>query len=56
MPTSTSDYIYRPSIPAYAISCTDSRVSTALRPAFTTSSRESHGHPRSYNRDKRRRS
>ncbi|KAH0839376.1 hypothetical protein J3R83DRAFT_70 [Lanmaoa asiatica] len=34
----TSDYIYRPSIAAYAISCTDSRVSTALRPAFTSSS------------------
>ena len=33
-----SEYIYRPSIPAYAISCTDSRVSTALRPAFTSSS------------------
>ncbi|KAG9309764.1 hypothetical protein JVU11DRAFT_10138 [Chiua virens] len=30
--------IYRPSIAAYAISCTDSRVSTALRPAFTSSS------------------
>lgn len=34
----TSEYIYRPSIAAYAISCTDSRVSTALRPAFTSSS------------------
>ncbi|KAG6375319.1 hypothetical protein JVT61DRAFT_3546 [Boletus reticuloceps] len=34
----TSECIYRPSIPAYAISCTDSRVSTALRPAFTSSS------------------
>ncbi|KAF9224658.1 hypothetical protein BS17DRAFT_780254 [Gyrodon lividus] len=53
--TPTSDYIYRPSIPAYAISCTDSRVSTALRPAFTTPARESHGHPRSYNRERERR-
>ncbi|KAG8218096.1 hypothetical protein J3R82DRAFT_3612 [Butyriboletus roseoflavus] len=34
----TSECIYRPSIAAYAISCTDSRVSTALRPAFTSSS------------------
>lgn len=33
-----SEYIYRPSIAAYAISCTDSRVSTALRPAFTSNS------------------
>lgn len=31
-----SEYIYRPSIAAYAISCTDARVSTALRPAFTS--------------------
>lgn len=30
--------LYRPSIAAYAISCTDSRVSTALRPAFTSTS------------------
>ncbi|KAH7923187.1 hypothetical protein BV22DRAFT_603132 [Leucogyrophana mollusca] len=43
--TSRSDYIYRPSIPAYARSCTDSRVSTALRPAFAPRSdvRGSHG-------------
>ncbi|KAF8125476.1 hypothetical protein EV363DRAFT_1225860 [Boletus edulis] len=34
----SSECIYRPSIPAYAISCTDSRVSTALRPAFPSSS------------------
>jgi hypothetical protein len=34
----TSECIYRPSIAAYAISCTDSRVSTALRPAFTSTS------------------
>ena len=33
-----SECIYRPSIAAYAISCTDSRVSTALRPAFTSNS------------------
>lgn len=29
-----SEYLYRPSNPAYVRSCTDSRVSTALRPAF----------------------
>ncbi|KIJ59761.1 hypothetical protein HYDPIDRAFT_118106 [Hydnomerulius pinastri MD-312] len=46
--TPTSEYIYRPSIPAYAISCTDSRVSTALRPAFTRESQT-----RSYPREKR---
>lgn len=32
-----TDYIYKPSLPAYAMSCTDTRVSTVLRPAFTQS-------------------
>ncbi|KAL4075431.1 hypothetical protein J3A83DRAFT_4369570 [Scleroderma citrinum] len=32
-----TEYIYKPSLPAYAISCTDTRVSTVLRPAFTQS-------------------
>ena len=33
-PSHATEYLYRPSNPAYARSCTDSRVSTALRPAF----------------------
>ncbi|OJA20382.1 hypothetical protein AZE42_06675 [Rhizopogon vesiculosus] len=33
-PSRATEYLYRPSNPAYARSCTDSRVSTALRPAF----------------------
>ncbi|EGN92342.1 hypothetical protein SERLA73DRAFT_79694 [Serpula lacrymans var. lacrymans S7.3] len=32
--SSPTHQLYRPSIPAYARSCTDERVSTALRPAF----------------------
>ncbi|EIW81666.1 hypothetical protein CONPUDRAFT_136509 [Coniophora puteana RWD-64-598 SS2] len=32
----SGDYTYRPSLPAYARSMTDTRVSTALRPAFAT--------------------
>ncbi|KAL4067205.1 hypothetical protein V8B97DRAFT_1978640 [Scleroderma yunnanense] len=32
-----TEYIYKPSLPAYAISCTDTQVSTVLRPAFTQS-------------------
>ncbi|KAI6033430.1 hypothetical protein BKA83DRAFT_4176802 [Pisolithus microcarpus] len=34
-PGSQSEFIYKPSLPAYALSCTDTRVSTVLRPAFT---------------------
>ncbi|KAG2134875.1 uncharacterized protein EDB93DRAFT_834794 [Suillus bovinus] len=33
-PSHPTEYLYRPSNPAYVRSCTDSRVSTALRPAF----------------------
>ncbi|KAG1760031.1 hypothetical protein EDD22DRAFT_903307 [Suillus occidentalis] len=33
-PAHPTEYLYRPSNPAYVRSCTDSRVSTALRPAF----------------------
>lgn len=33
-PSHATEYLYRPSNPAYVRSCTDSRVSTALRPAF----------------------
>ncbi|KAI6035854.1 hypothetical protein EDC04DRAFT_2604772 [Pisolithus marmoratus] len=36
-PGSQSEFIYKPSLPAYALSCTDTRVSTVLRPAFTQS-------------------